>query len=267
MYNQIKRHPQQEQGFSLVELSIVLVILGLLTGGILGGRSLIRAAEIRSVGEDMENYATALYTFRDKYMATPGDMETATRFWGAAHTAPGTCRGTIGTGTQTCNGDNDGEIDVDSAGSSERLRAWQHLANAGLINGSFTGVKDMSGGDGGGAVAGLNVPAAKISPLMYSMTSGTGWTDSAQFFPDTISRRHVQIESRGPRALAPEDLWNIDTKFDDGKPDTGSMYTYINSSSWSPGGCATTDDVETAEYALNVTEKVCAFYFDLGIRP
>jgi prepilin-type N-terminal cleavage/methylation domain-containing protein len=258
---------RNERGFSLVELSIVLVILGLLTGGILGGQELIRAAELRSVGEDMKTYATAVYTFRDKYMATPGDMDNATRFWDAAHTTPSTCRTTIGTGTQTCDGDGDGEIDVNSTGSSERLRAWQHLANAGLINGNFTGVQDMSGGDGGGAIAGLNVPASKISPLMYSMTSGTGWTDAAQYFPNTISRQHIQIESRGPRALSPEELWNIDTKFDDGKPGTGSLYTYINSSTWSPGGCATTDDADTAEYGLNLDEKICAFYFDLGVRP
>ncbi|PZU43073.1 MAG: prepilin-type cleavage/methylation domain-containing protein, partial [Sphingomonas sp.] len=68
---------RQTHGFSLVELSIVLVILGLLTGGILGGQSLIRAAEIRSIGVDFNRFSTATYTFRDKYMGLPGDITNA----------------------------------------------------------------------------------------------------------------------------------------------------------------------------------------------
>ncbi|MGB1540395.1 MAG: prepilin-type N-terminal cleavage/methylation domain-containing protein, partial [Rickettsiales bacterium] len=64
-------------GFSLVELSIVLVILGLLTGGILGGQSLIRAAELRSVSKEYEKYQTAINIFKDKYFALPGDFNNA----------------------------------------------------------------------------------------------------------------------------------------------------------------------------------------------
>ena len=69
-------------GFSLVELSIVLVILGLLTGGILAGQNLIRAAELRSVTTQFQNYHAAVMTFRDKYFALPGDMANAEDFWG-----------------------------------------------------------------------------------------------------------------------------------------------------------------------------------------
>lgn len=65
------------RGFSLVELSIVLVILGLLTGGILAGQSLIRAAELRSVTTEYGRWVTAMHSFRDKYMAIPGDMRDA----------------------------------------------------------------------------------------------------------------------------------------------------------------------------------------------
>lgn len=62
-------------GFSLVELSIVLVILGLLVGGVLTGQSLIRASELRKFMNTMERYKAATYTFRDKYFALPGDDE------------------------------------------------------------------------------------------------------------------------------------------------------------------------------------------------
>lgn len=73
-------------GFSLVELSIVLVILGLLTGGVLGGRALIRAAELRAITQEKEAFVTAVNTFRAKYNALPGDMRNATQFWGRADT-------------------------------------------------------------------------------------------------------------------------------------------------------------------------------------
>jgi prepilin-type N-terminal cleavage/methylation domain-containing protein len=71
-------------GLSMVELSIVLFIFGLLTGSILDGQSLIKAAEPRSLRTDISLYQSALFAFRDKYMALPGDMTNATSFWGTA---------------------------------------------------------------------------------------------------------------------------------------------------------------------------------------
>ena len=88
--------------FSLVELSIVLVILGLLTGGILTGQSLIRAAEMRSIVTELQRYQTAARSFQDKYFALPGDMRNATDFWGAPGNNLANCPATAGTGTQTC---------------------------------------------------------------------------------------------------------------------------------------------------------------------
>ena len=126
--------------FSLVELSIVLVILGLLTGGILAGQNLIRAAELRSVTTQMTQYRTAFYTFRDKYFAIPGDMRNAIDFWGAQDGADGVgldCFNDPSSTQATCNGDGDGDIQLYPM--TETYRAWQHLANAGLIEGTYTG--------------------------------------------------------------------------------------------------------------------------------
>ena len=78
-----------KNGFSLVELSIVLVILGLLTGGILGGQALIRAAELRAATTESQRYLAAINSFRDKYFALPGDMAIATRFWGVSTACSG----------------------------------------------------------------------------------------------------------------------------------------------------------------------------------
>lgn len=135
------------QAFSLVELSIVLVILGLLVGGVLAGQSLIRAAELRAVSTEYSRYTAAVNSFKDKYFAIPGDMNNAVRFWGAqaGGTADGsntTCEAltTPATGTATCNGNGDGQVHQVSTGWYERFRLWQHLANAGLIEGSYSGI-------------------------------------------------------------------------------------------------------------------------------
>jgi prepilin-type N-terminal cleavage/methylation domain-containing protein len=128
--------------FSLVELSIVLVILGLLTGGVLAGQSLIRAAELRSVNNEATKYISAVHTFRDKYFALPGDMANATRFWGAAHATPATCRNTVSTSAATCDGNGDGRV-LQTGTSMEQMRFWQHLANAGLLEGSYDGVSNF----------------------------------------------------------------------------------------------------------------------------
>ena len=162
---------KQPRGFSLVELSIVLVILGLLVGGVLSGQSLIRAAELRSVTADYSRYVAAISSFRDKYFALPGDMANAGSFWGVDTTA--NCdwaSSTAGTGTTTCNGDGDGRIIVNyTSPSNEPFRSWQHLASAGLVEGSYNGLcSPCWPGSAGGAVPGQNVPKSRIS--------NAGWT-------------------------------------------------------------------------------------------
>src|SRR5438477_2747635 len=63
-----------QQGFTLIELSIVLVIIGLIVGGILVGQDLIKAAEIRATVGQVEKYNSAVNTFRSKYNGIPGDI-------------------------------------------------------------------------------------------------------------------------------------------------------------------------------------------------
>src|SRR6478736_5064846 len=124
---------KQLHAFSLVELSIVLVILGLLTGGILAGQSLIRAAELRAVSTEFVRYKTATHSFRDKYFQLPGDMNNATSFWGALSSVSDTaCQAISATTTATCNGNSNGQVAQYVVSNDELMRFWQHLANAGL---------------------------------------------------------------------------------------------------------------------------------------
>src|SRR6202011_3322528 len=84
-----------EQGFTLIELSIVLVIIGLIVGGILVGQDLIKAAEVRAQISQIDKYNSAVNTFRAKFQSIPGDMAVATanQF---GFTVDSTCYGQIG---------------------------------------------------------------------------------------------------------------------------------------------------------------------------
>lgn len=128
----------RQSGFSLVEISIVIVVIGLLVGGVLAGRSVIRAAELRAVGTEMNNYVTAIYQFRDKYSGLPGDLVNATLYWGADDGGDGIgndCRDDADDGTETCNGNGDNTFTSGGAFTYEKNRVWQHLSNAELISG------------------------------------------------------------------------------------------------------------------------------------
>ena len=77
-------HQRSRAGFTLIELSIVLVIIGLVVGGIFVGKELVRASQLNSVLRDLDKYNSAVLTFKDKYGHLPGDIPNATQFWGSA---------------------------------------------------------------------------------------------------------------------------------------------------------------------------------------
>lgn len=218
-------HPSPATGFSLVELSIVLVILGLLTGGVLAGQSLIRAAELRSVISDLERYYTATHNFRDRYMALPGDMHDATRFW---HSAGGTgsdaaCQAIASTNA-TCNGDGNGMVENYSTGNQvvEKTRAWQHLALAGLIEGSYQGTRSTP------VLLGTEVPQSKISNAGYWFGVVPG-----NFYAFTPPGKHYFEFARvtvntwpNQGAISVQEAWGIDKKMDDGLASTGNILAF-----------------------------------------
>jgi prepilin-type N-terminal cleavage/methylation domain-containing protein len=252
-------------GFSLVELSIVLVILGLLTGGILAGQSLIRASELRSVTVDMQKYQAAAYTFRDKYFQLPGDMNNATSFWGFAAGTTGTdaaCYAVFSTTAATCNGTGNGAVGLTALASPhdlvERFLFWKHLANAGLIEGSYTGRTNSAASFD--IVGGTNVPKSKLGNGYYDVWSVSAThSGNASFFDGTYNTSIMLLYGPSTSAysiIKPEEAWNIDTKVDDGRPAYGTIISYKSTSPvWT--GCTTTAVTSTAEYALTTTGNTC----------
>ncbi len=241
------------RGFSLIELAIVIVIVGLLAGGIVVGQSLVHSAELNSIIGDYQRYKSAIQTFHDKYAALPGDMTNATSYWGKDNADCGGDTGTAAT-PGTCNGNGDKLISYATAATSrESYRFWQQLSLDGLIEGNYTGTGTI--GD-----PNTNVPPGRLT--------GSGWTpvslapNGAEFNytdGDTKFGNYLvfgtvsQTIYPNIAILMPRDAFSIDNKFDDGKPGTGIVKSNNDSSIPGNDNCATSNTI-AAQY--NTTSKL-----------
>lgn len=118
-----KRTPQS--GFTLVEVAIVLVIIGLILGGVFKGQALIDSARVRSLTTDVSGIRAAWYSFQERYRSIPGDFSNAQTQIDSA----------------SSQGNGNGRID----GGQERAGVWQQLSLAGFIPGNFDGAQSAAG--------------------------------------------------------------------------------------------------------------------------
>jgi prepilin-type N-terminal cleavage/methylation domain-containing protein len=213
-------------GFTLVELSIVLLIIGLIIGGITAGSSLINQAKLRAVMSEFNQYQTAINTFKITYMSLPGDFSTASTIWPNCNQT-----NNYALGINTCNGNSDGMVWYSTGGAGygdafEGLQAWQHLSLAGLIPGSYNAV---STGVNHGSTPGLNCPTSK-----YGANTGWSFSNMVNTYgqPGNLVATQGnymyfgQYNSNNPtdiQILAGVDAYSIDIKMDDGIPITGKV--------------------------------------------
>ncbi len=241
------RAMRTNRGFTLIELSIVLVVIGLIIGGIFVGKDMIRSSELNNLTSQMQQVQAAVLTFRDKYSSLPGDSANAYLFFGNA------CDPT----PSNCNGNGNGKIE--NTGPSwayqESFRFFQHLSLAGLIPGSYTGIFNNA------VTPGVNVPALKISsaasiwPYYWDKQSYFRVNyDSADPADRAGERANILAVGYTFMPLRTDEAMRIDLKVDDGKPGTGDLIgaPYTN-------GCSTTNNPATAEYKLTMTDMACDF--------
>lgn len=115
----------RQSGFTLVEIAIVLVIIGLLIGGVLKGREMITNAKIKRIENDFGGISAAIFAYQDRYGVLPGDdPAAATRFSGTWRSSDnGNGNGNISGGWNSTNN------------GSESRKIWKHLRGSGLIAG------------------------------------------------------------------------------------------------------------------------------------
>ena len=167
---------KQQSGFTLIEIAIVLVIVGLLLGGILKGQELITQAKIRNVVNDFNGTSAAYYAYQDRYWAIPGDdINAATRWTNPAATS--------GDGNGTIKGN------YNDTSGSEAAYFWQDLRLAGLIAGAgsdiappqnaasgVTGVQNGALGFAGLVVCSSNLPAKIAQAVDSQFDDGNAMT-------------------------------------------------------------------------------------------
>lgn len=223
---------QSEQGFTLVELAIVMVIIGLLIGGILKGQELIANARISSTVSQVKGLDAALNTFQDKYNALPGDINNpATRLSGctaAPCNTTGDGNGRIGTSLVTA-----------PTNANEEGIMFAHLNAADLISGV-----DMAGS------------SATFGRMLPSVKAGGGmWVSYGAAVPAnttlTLGRHYAilngQIAAPGVATgnLSSTASAQIDRKLDDGQPQTGSVQTIGTNCVTGTGIASSYDEAQT----------------------
>lgn len=212
-------------GFTLIELSIVLVIVGLIIGSILVGRDLIKAAQVRSIISQLDKFASAVNIFRMKYTYFPGDMppSAAAQFGFFQLSGAGL-------------GNNNGL--VEGFCMTESLVFWRHLSEASLVEGGPYGstgnytINPATGTVTADVTSGYerSMPASKKGGNYMASCCGLDQFANANYLalfkPTSIfAAGFCGINSA---LLTPTELYGIETKMDDGIPRVGRI-TYIGS--------------------------------------
>lgn len=155
------RKQKKQGGFTLVEIAIVMVIIGLLLGGALKGQEMIQNAKTKRVKADFDQYVAAFYSYQDIYRALPGDNKKA--------------KDQHGYGTTNYDGNGDGTVD-----NADQGKFWANLRAAGLIAGASTD---------------LEMPTNAFAGTITPVSDGAGMGDHSLCFSNIDQKVALIIDN------------------------------------------------------------------------
>ncbi len=260
-------HTKHIEGFTLIEMAIVLVVISLLVGGVMAGQAMIAAANMRAQITDLQKYKTAVKLFDELYKGIPGDITNATTLFGAT-TTNGNGNGSLEAATinfpyaQTLVTPDNGNYD------GERPQFFKQLYLSKLINQPFDGSINL----------GLGYPKVKLNPTAGAFVGGAwnyGGSGNNQYSDiSLIATANLYFATFnntnlfGTNTAAHNDyggtftsgeMWEMEKKIDDSVPASGKILAQALIMN------ATDPQCETAtNYVLSSgNNKVCNMLYDL----
>ena len=220
----------KQKGFTLIEIAIVLVIIGLLLGGVLKGQELINTARVRALNNSVDGITAAWFSFQDRYRGFPGDYSQAT----------------VNLRGAPASGDGGGTVNTDA----ERANVWVHLQAAGYITGSY------------------DADATNTTATEYQCSVSTcpdnGFGSGMLLSFGTAVRgavganAHELITGRG---IPVEVIAELDRKVDDGNPITGAMQLGAGGTNWPATSSDACIDTTNNVYDIQAPSADCAAVF------
>lgn len=212
---------RKQTGFTLVEIAIVLVIIGLLLGGVLKGQELVSNAQAKSIGNDLKNIQTMIYGYQDRFRALPGDDAlVATHLNGGTAAPAGVNRG---------NGQITGAWNAAGI-TTEPYLFWQHVRLAGFAAGSTTvGAADYLPTNSQGGAIGVG-STSPITPPVGTPPFGTHFACTSN-----INGKIARI---------------VDSNIDDGVSNTGSVRIRLTAGAAVANAVAPAAIVDTTLYTV-----------------
>lgn len=221
-----------QKGLSLLEVTIVMVIIGLLIGGIMFGREMMRAADIRGMQNEVAKYSASITLFRGKMGSMPGDLKNASSYWPTA-----------------TNGDGNGKIGYNNGLIAEEYYAWHHLWLANLLSGGSYAYN----GDP------RNTPKSVLSGGYYRMPYQSNiYTTSGHMI--SINAMNTTTSTANKPILSPNEVKALDQKSDDGLADSGLILGFNEDL---VPGCVTNDYTAGSGSYLTGTDIKCKAFFVL----
>lgn len=247
------------RAFTLIELSIVLVILAVIVGGILTGQSLIKTAELNGFVSELEATRTSFQRFQAKYAQLPGDMDNAYDIWGSDCSA-----------TQAfCDGD--GDAIADAQMDLEGVGFWRHLVLSEMVD-YYVAVAEDPEED---CILGANLPHLSMDGVgmmpydpRHVIDSRTATVSSYQqaLIYGVPNGDPEVCASDGSGYFTAEQLYTIDKKMDDGFAYSGKILNSENVSGCSTSTNAGAGDLDDGDYDLaNNGINLCHLYFRVKV--